>query len=218
MTIENRIATIALGLGLPLISFASLHLLHPPGQPEHMTDPQIARWAESGAHQLWLGASLALLTVFLLLVWGWVVVERLRAWQAPAMLRTVANHSVVVVAAVVALASIVQVTAAVIATPGEHVSSATLLPVLTLLGGNINVAAWCLLAPVGIAVAASAGAPRWLRITAGLLGAALALSVALPFVSWAFGFLLVLAVTVPTADARVTGSTPAGRTAVSHAG
>ncbi len=169
MNIENRIAAITLGLGLPLVSFASLHLLHPPGQPEQMTDPQIARWAESGAHQLWIGASLALMTVFLLLAWGWVVVERLRAWRAPVMLRTVANQAVVVVAAV---------------------------------------------------VAAGVGTPRWLRISAGLLGAVLALSVALPFVSWFIGFLLVLVVTVPGRrdwrhddDARRTQGVPGSVTA-----
>jgi hypothetical protein len=218
MKIENRIATVTLGLGLPLLSFASLHLLHPPGQPEHMTDPEIARWAEAGAHEFWLGGSLSLLTVFLLLAWGWVAAARLDAWRSPAMLRAMASHAVVVVAAVVALASIVQVTAAVIATPGEHVGSATLLPVLTLLGGNVNVASWCLLAPVGVAVASAPLAPLWLRIVSGMLGALLALSVALPFVSWFLGFALVLVVTIPAGEAHPARSLASPRnTAVAHA-
>ena len=196
MNLENRIATTALGVGLPLLSFASLHLLHPAGQPENMTDTQITRWAESGAHQLWLGGSLGLLSVFLLLAWGVVVANRTEMWETPPGLARAAYHSVTVLAGLVAVASILQVTAAVIATPGERLASSTLLPVLILLAGNVNVASWFVLAPVGLAVATASGAPRWLRVTAGLLGAVLTACIALPFVSWVFAFVLVILVAV----------------------
>jgi hypothetical protein len=197
MKISSRVAGLVLGLGLPLLSFVSLHVLHPPGRPEPMSDDELAAWARSGAYQLWTGASLGLVTVFLLLAWGVLAVRRLEGWGAPDVLVQVARQGTLLVAALVSVASILQMVAAVVATPSERVGSSTLLPVLVLLGGNVNVAAWCLLAPVGVAAAAAPGAPRWLRLLAGALSVVLVVTLALPFVSWFPGFLLVAVLAVP---------------------
>jgi len=107
-----------------------------------------------------------------------------------------ATYAVVVTAALQALAALVELTAGVVSTPSEATGSVSFLPNLVLLCSSLLVAAWCLVAPVALAVAMAARASGWLRICGGILGVALVLSLSLPFVSWAPAFLLLALVSV----------------------
>lgn len=186
------------GLAVPVASFVALHEMHPAGRPERMTDSQLAEWAQSGAHTIWAGGVLQLAAALLLLVFAAGLDDRLRSWGAGPVRRRTGAGSFVVVSGLVALSAILQIMTGVIATPEEAQRSETLLPVLALLYGNLNVAVWCLLVPAVVVTAWAPRAPKWLRIVSGLLAVPLSLTLALPFMSWfpAFVWLGVIAAAV----------------------
>lgn len=184
------------GLSAPALAFAGAHLLHPAGRPEQMPDADIVRWAESAPVTLWIGGTLGLAAALLLLVWGSRFELLLGRWEAPAWCVRTATFAVVVTAALQALAALVELTAGVVSTPSEATGSVYFLPNLVLLCSSLLVTAWCLMAPVALAVAMAARASGWVRACGWILGVALGLSLALPFVSWAPAFLLVALVSV----------------------
>src|SRR5689334_21102311 len=56
-----------------VLSFVGVHVLHPAGAPEHMTDAQVVAWVTPAAPRIAAGGSLGLLACLLLLVFaqGW---------------------------------------------------------------------------------------------------------------------------------------------------
>jgi hypothetical protein len=186
------------GLAVPVVSYVALHVMHPEGRIENMTDPQLAEWAQSGAHMIWAGGALELAVALLMLVFAAGLDERWQHWGASPALRRVGAASFHLVAGLVAICALLQVMTGVIATPEEAQESETLLPVLALLYGNLNVAVWCLLLPATAVTAAARRAPTWLRLVSALVALVLAGTLALPFVSWfpAFVWLAALAVAV----------------------
>lgn len=187
-----------IGLAVPVTSYVALHEMHPAGRVENMTDPELARWAQSGAHMIWAGGTLQLVAAVLLLVVAAAVDESWQRWGATAGQRRVGAASFHLVAGLVALAALLQVMTGVIATPGEAQGSDTLLPVLALLYGNLNVAVWCLLLPATAVTATSRRAPGWLRIVSVLIALLLLATLALPFISWfpAYAWLVAVAVAI----------------------
>ncbi len=185
-----------IGLAIPVISFSGLHQLSPAGRPEQMSDAEVAAWAASGATSIWVGGVMQLVAALLLVVLAAEFDSRLRRWGASPVPRRVSEASLVLVAGLAALCGILQVSAGVLGTPAEAYESATLLPIVALLYGNINVAVWCLIVPAAAATAWTPRAPGWLRVLSAILTVALVLSLALPFVSWAPAFAWLTAVAV----------------------
>lgn len=178
-------------------SFIGLHVMHPPGAPEHMTDAQVLAWAGSGSTQIALGGSLGLIAAVALLAFGEGWAGRLVQWGAAPWTSHLARSSAVATATLLGLASILQVMAGLVATSDESVVQPTLLPTLVSLYGNVNVAVWVLLLPaVAAGVQRRRGVPWWAVVTSSVLGTGLALTILLPPVSWAPAFAWILAIAI----------------------
>jgi len=187
---------------IPPTSFVALHVMHPAGRPEQLTDPQLIEWAESGAHQLWAGGVISLIVALTLFRYADLVVDRLRRWDAPGALTTWAGACLRGAATVLAVSAMLQITTGVVATPSEQMASATFLPMTALLYAELYLAAWALMAPAALATSVASAAPRWLRGTSLLLGLALVATLALPFVSWFPAFIWMLALGIAELSTR----------------
>jgi hypothetical protein len=173
------------GVTAVVASFIGLHILHPAGVPEHMSDADLTAWAASGATQIMVGGSIGLAATLLLLVFGEGWAEQLTAWGAATWHSQLARSSTVATAALLGLTSILQVMAGLVATPAERVGQVTFLPTVVNLCGNVAVAVWVLLLPAVAVGIRTERTPTWLKITSAVLALALTATLALPPVSWA---------------------------------
>ena len=187
----------ATGLLAGVLYFVGGHVLQPSGDPSQgMNDAEIVDWARDSYGALWAGGVVSLVGALLLLVWGLALVDRLGEWSRVRLVTDIARASVQLTAGVMSIAGIAQVFTGSASMSGEHLDSESFVPVLSILYGNLAASAWCLLAPAAVCVALAGGAPRWIRITSGVFGALLLLTVALPPVSWPFGMLWVFVMSV----------------------
>lgn len=198
----KKLIVAALGPTLCVLSFVGIHVTHPSGQPELMTDSQMIHWVESGAHGIWFGGALSVIAALLLMAWISLLADRLESWSATPLARRLAMIAASTSTGLLALGGLLQISAGILGTPEEHIESASLLPVVTMLYGYLGVSAWCLLAVPACAVLLSAGAPHWLRLASALPTLGLLASLALPPISWGPAFLWVLVVSVPLATSR----------------
>ena len=190
------------GVGIPVLTFAGLHLLHPSGVPEQMDATQITRWASSGSAGLWSGGVLELLSALLLVGWAELVLpgsDLGTRW---------ARTSLQVTATLLAGAGLLQVTVGIISTPAERLVDREVLPVLFFAYGSVAVAAWCLTAPAFLVASRRRDLPRSVRVMLGVVGLVVVLTLALPAVSWApayVGLVLLGLVGPPPGDVMPSG-------------
>lgn len=183
----------AAGGAAAVLSFTGVHLMHPPGAPEHMSDAEVVAWITPSATQVAAGGSLGLLACLLLLVFaqGWSA--QLASWSAPAWACRLAASSVTTTAAVLGVGALLQVTAGLSALPSENPGQPSLSATLVNLYGAVAVSGWVLLLPAVLAGLASwRRTPRWSRTVCAIAGVGLTACLALPPVSWcvAAGWLL----------------------------
>jgi hypothetical protein len=195
---SSRILLVGLGVGVPVLSLTASEM-HPEGHPERRTQDHVVAWAESGAHQLWAGGAIGICSALLLLVLASVARERVEVWTASSVRAGIVEASMRLVAAVLAASGLMQFFAGVLATPDERVGADVVLVVLTVMQMHVLAAAYCLLAPAALAVAASRGAPRWWRVASAIVGVVLVATIALPPVSWAPGMVWLLTLGVAVA-------------------
>jgi hypothetical protein len=122
-----------------VLSFVGVHLMHPPGAPEHMTDAAVAAWIAPAAKQISAGGSLGILACLLLLVFaqGWSA--RLGAWGTPAWAGRLAVASMSITAAALGVGALLQVTAGLSALPSENTTEPSLAATLVNLYGALAV-------------------------------------------------------------------------------
>jgi hypothetical protein len=187
----------ATGFLAGVLYFVGGHVLQPSGDPSQgMNDSEIVDWARDSYGALWAGGVVSLVGALLLLVWGLALVDRLGEWSRARLVVDIARASVQLTAGALSIAGIAQVFCGTASMPGEHFDSESFVPVLSILYGNLAASAWCLLAPAAVCLALAGGAPRWLRITSGVLAAFLTVTVALPPISWPWGMLWVFVTSV----------------------
>ncbi len=212
----QRIVMVATGLTTPVLAYVAIHILFPSGAPEQLTDAELIAAAASGPRMIWAGGALALVAAMFLVIWASLLSLRLEERACPAWLTRAASGAVTLVAGLVALGGVLQVLVGIVSTPAEAFASESFVPVVTLLYGHINLFAWCLLAPAAFAVVASQS-PRAVRILSGTLGVILLATVALPPISWLFGFLFLITASLGLARPRgeaLTAESASSRTRV----
>ena len=174
------------GAAAASLSFVGVHVLHPPGAPEHMTDAEVVAWITPAAKQIAVGGSLGILACLLLLVFaqGWSA--QLRTWGAHPWGSRLAEASIGVTAAVLGISALLQVIAGLTALPSENTGQPSLSATLLNLYGGLAGSAWILLLPAVLAgLSASRRGPRWALIVSVGASVTLALGVVLPPLSWA---------------------------------
>jgi len=185
----------ATGIMSGVLYYIGGHVLQPTGDPSQgMKDTEIVEWARDSYGALWAGGIVSLASALLILTWGVVLADRLDVWTRGRAVPHVARASVALTAGVLGISGIMQVLSGAASMPGEPLESESAVPVLSILYGNLAASAWCLLAPAAVCVALSGAAPRWMRITSGVLAVPLIATVALPPVSWPFGMLWVIVI------------------------
>ena len=185
------------GVCAPLLSFIGVHVMHPPGAPEHMTDAQVVDWITPDAGRIVAGGSLGLISCMLLLLFarGWY--GQLVGWGAPHWAAGLADTSITVAAAVLGVGALLQVTAGLTSLPSEATGQPSLAATLVNLYGPLAVGAWVLLAPAVLAgLCTIRRGPRWAALLSMVGSLALVLCLALPPVSWAVAGAWLLAVSL----------------------
>jgi hypothetical protein len=201
------------GVAAVVLSFVGVHVMHPAGAPEHMTDAEVNAWIAPAATQIAAGGSLGVLACLLLLLFaqGWGA--QLARWGTAPWVTRLAENSVSVTAAVLGTAALLQVVAGLSALPSEDVAQSSLAATLLNLYGGLAGTAWLLLLPAVLAgTAAFRRAPRRMSVICAAAGVALILCLALPPVSWAVAGAWLTAVLLEglgTSAAEVRSPTPA---------
>lgn len=174
------------GATAAVLSFIGVHVMHPPGAPEHMTDAQVVAWITPAATQIAAGGSLGLLACLLLLAFGQGWSAQLHAWGTPAWASQLAGTSITVTAATLGVGTLLQVIAGLSYLPSENTTQPSLAATLVNLYGGLTTSAWALLLPAVLAgFGARRAGPRWAVVVAALSTTTVALSVALPPIAWA---------------------------------
>ena len=173
------------GVAAPLLSFIGVHVMHPPGAPEHMTDAQVRDWITPAAGQITVGGCLGLVVCMMLLAFaqGWS--GQLVDWGTPPWAARVASTSITVAAAVLGMSALLQVTAGLSSLPSERIGELSLVATLLNLYGALALGAWILLAPAVLAgLLALSRLPRWAAAVSVIATLPVLLCLALPPVSW----------------------------------
>jgi hypothetical protein len=174
-----------------------LHIMHPPGAPEHMSDAQVIGWVRSATAQIWAGGSFSIVAALLLLVFaqGWAA--QILSWGAPAWAGSVARMSVALSAAVVALSGLLQISSAMGSLPSEHTAEPSLIATVVNLYGILGVSAWVFLLPAAAAgLIARQNRPRWALIVCVITTIALLSALVIPPLSWATGPLWLITISL----------------------
>lgn len=185
------------GACTPVLSFIGVHVMHPPGAPEHMTDAQVLDWITPAAARIAAGGSLGLVSCMLLLLFarGWHA--RLLDWGAPHWAAGLAEASISVTAAALCVGALLQVTAGLSSLPSEDTGQPSLAATLVNLYGALAVGAWVMLAPAALAgLCTIRRGPRWAALLSAIGGASILLCLALPPVSWAVAGVWMIATSV----------------------
>jgi hypothetical protein len=192
------------GAAAAVLSFVGVHVMHPPGTPEFMTDTQVAAWIAPAAKQIAAGGSLGLLACLLLLVFaqGWSA--QLSAWGAAPWVARLAEASFSVTAAALGIGATLQVAAGLSAL--EKAAEPSLAATLLNLYGILAISAWILLLPAVLAgLLAFRRGPRWVFIVSAVASIMLTLGIALPPVSWGLAGAWLIAVSVGCLSTRAVG-------------
>ncbi len=174
------------GACAPALSFIGVHVMHPPGAPEHMTDAQVVEWITPAAGRIVAGGTLGLISCMLLLLFarGWY--GELVGWGAPHWAAGLADTSITTTAAALAVGALLQVTAGLTSLPSEATGQPSLAATLVNLYGALATGAWVLLAPaVWAGLCTIRRGRRWAAALSIAGSIALVLCLALPPVSWA---------------------------------
>jgi hypothetical protein len=188
---EQKVPTIlwaVAGTAAALLAFAGVHLMHPPGAPEHFTDAQVIAWVRASSAQIWAGGSFSMAAAMLLLVFaqGWAT--QLDDWGAPTWAAHLARQSITLAATVIALAGILQISCAASAVPSERITEPSLTATLFNLYGTVSVSAWALLLPAVVGgFFTHKPRPRWVPIVTTIAALALAPAIAVPPLAWGTG-------------------------------
>lgn len=151
-----------------------------------MTDAQVRAWIAPAAAQIAAGGSLGILACLLLLVFaqGWSV--QLRIAGSPPWAARLADASITITAAALAVGAVLQVIAGLSALPTEHTAQPSLSATLLNLCGGLATSGWILLLPAVLApFLAPRRQPRSTLVISAVAGIPLVLCLAIPPISWA---------------------------------